>query len=119
MPAMLSFILECETSTSGTNARLALRMRVSMSEIGSVISLPTGFGHAGNQTIQRHFAEGQARASEFPEEPVAATAAGAAIDHADRAGIAWQFRQRLAVALRFHLGSHRRDLLDCLIFFLV
>src|SRR2546430_7233412 len=119
MLAMLSFILECETSTSGTNARLALWMRVSMSEIGSVISLPTGFGHAGNQTIQRHFAEGQARASEFPEEPVAATADGAAIDHAHRAGIARQFRQRRVVALRLQLGSQRRVLLDCLRFFLV
>src|SRR6266566_6325309 len=99
MPAMLSFILECETSTSGTNARFALRIRVSMSEIGSVISLPTGFGHAGNQTIQRHFAEGQAGAAEFPDERVPAAADGAAIDHADRAGIARQFGQRRVVAL--------------------
>ena len=36
---MLSFILECGISTAGSNARLALRMRVSMSEIGSVIVL--------------------------------------------------------------------------------
>src|SRR6266511_4049423 len=100
MLAMLSFILECETSTSGTNARFALRMRVSMSEIGSVISLPTGFGHAGNQTIQRHFAEGQARAAEFPDERVAATADSAAIHHAHRAGIARQLGEARIVALR-------------------
>src|SRR5258708_19351512 len=118
MPAMLSFILECETSTSGTNARFALRMRVSMSEIGSVISLPTGFGHAGNQTIQRHFAEGQTRAAEFPEEPVAATADCAAIDHADRAGVARQFRQRRVATLLLQLGSYCRSLLASFPFFL-
>src|SRR5213594_2315402 len=112
MFAMLSFILECETSTSGTNARFALRMRVSMSEIGSVISLPTGFGHAGNQTIQRHFAEGQTRAAEFPEEPVAAAADGTPIDDAHRAGIARQFRQRRVVTLRLQFGAQRRVLLD-------
>src|SRR5205823_14411526 len=117
MLAMLSFILECETSTSGTNARFALRMRVSMSEIGSVISLPTGFGHAGNQTRERHFAEGHARAAEFPEERAAAAADGAAIDHADRAGIARQFRQRRVVALRLQLGSERRVFLDSFRFF--
>src|SRR5436190_18319875 len=105
MPAMLSFIRECETSTSGTNARLALRMRVSMSEIGSLISLPTGFGYSRNQTIQRHFAEGQARAAEFPDERVAPAADGAAIDHAGRAGIARQLCQRRVVALRLQFGS--------------
>src|SRR5206468_9351384 len=110
MFAMLAFILECETSTSGTNARFALRMRVSMSEIGSVISLPTGLGHTGNQTIQRHFAEGQARAAEFPHERVAATTDGAAIHHAHRAGIARQFRQPRVVTLRLELGPQRRVL---------
>src|SRR6185503_9961749 len=105
MLAILSFILECETSTSGTNARLALRMRVSMSEIGSVISLPAGFGHARNQTVQRHLAEGQARAAEFPHKRVAAAADGAAIDHANRAGIARQFGQRRVIALGLQLGS--------------
>src|SRR5258708_20427238 len=104
MPAMLSFILKCATSASGTSARCALRMRVSMSEIGSLISLPTGFGHAGNQTIQRHFAEGQARTAEFPYERVPATTDGAAIDHAHRAGFARQFRQPRAVPLRLQLG---------------
>ncbi len=34
---MLSFILECGNSTVGSNAACALRIRVSMSEIGSVI----------------------------------------------------------------------------------
>src|SRR5437667_7688651 len=119
MPAMLSFILECETSTSGTKARFALRMRVSMSEIGSVISLPTGFGHAGNKTRQRHFAEGQARTAEFPDERVTATADRAAINHAHRAGIARQSGERRVVALRLELGSYRRVLLDRLRFFLV
>src|SRR6185503_6953246 len=119
MLAILSFILECETSTSGTNARLALRMRVSMSEIGSVIILPTGFGHAGNQTIQRHLAEGQARAAEFPDECVPSAADGAAIDHADRAGVARQFGQRRVIAFGLQLGPYRRVLLDGRRFFLV
>ena len=34
---MLSFIRECGNSTVGSNARPALRMRVNMSEIGSII----------------------------------------------------------------------------------
>ena len=34
---MLSFISECGISTAGNNARCALRMRVNMSEIGSLI----------------------------------------------------------------------------------
>src|SRR5262245_4721411 len=38
MPAMLSFNREWGTSTVGKSARCALRIRVNMSEIGSVIS---------------------------------------------------------------------------------
>src|SRR5258708_33388874 len=37
MPAILSLILECGSSTAGSNAWLALRIRVSMSEMGSVM----------------------------------------------------------------------------------
>src|ERR1051325_3343777 len=112
MPAMLSFILECATSTSGTSARFALRMRASMSEIGSVISSPTGFGHAGDQTGQRHFTERQARAAEFPDERVAPAADRAAVDHANRAGVARQFGQPRVVALGLQLGPLGGVLLD-------
>src|SRR6266702_7300149 len=67
MPAMLSFILEWGISTAGSNARLALRMRQSMSEIGSFIKLPTGFGHARDQTVKSAFAESHAGAGELAE----------------------------------------------------
>src|ERR1035441_9864203 len=60
MFARLSFIRECGISTAGSNARPALRMRVNMSEIGSVINLPAGFHYAGNQTVQRGLPEGHA-----------------------------------------------------------
>src|SRR4051812_19937804 len=41
---MFSLILEWGISTPGSNARLALRIRVSMSEMGSFISL-SGLGY--------------------------------------------------------------------------
>src|SRR6516165_9015793 len=37
IPAMLSFSFECGTLTSGNNALFALRIRVSISEMGSFI----------------------------------------------------------------------------------
>src|SRR5215472_19316142 len=82
MLAMLSFILECGISTAGSNARCALRIRVNMSEIGSIIKLPARLGHTGNQAIQRGFAERQTRATELAPISAAASAERAAVDHA-------------------------------------
>src|SRR5712672_2091409 len=102
MPAMLSFIRECGITTVGSKARFALRIRASMSEIGSfIISLkffyglhatydwsPTGLGDAGDQPIERPFAEGKARAGELAQVATATAAHRAAIHHARRAGVA-------------------------------
>src|SRR6266404_5198258 len=98
MPAMLSFILECGSSTAGNNARLALRIRQSMSEIGSFINLPTGFSYARNQTVQRGFAESQTRTAELPEKTATPAAHRAAVDNPDRAGITRQLGQTRIVA---------------------
>src|SRR5256885_2335904 len=92
---MLSLILECGSSTPGSNARFAFRMRASISEIGSVIfqrfkvivESPTGLGNPRNQPVQRGFAEGQTGAAEFPQITMAASAHGAAIHDAHRAGV--------------------------------
>src|SRR5260370_37495864 len=77
---ILRFCLVADISTAGRSMLLALRMRVSMSAIGSVImanqvlnsklsgppegseqgtafELPTGFAHAGNQPVAGHIAE--------------------------------------------------------------
>ena len=92
---MLSFIRECGNSTAGSSARLALRMRVNMSEIGSlIIILPAGLGHAGNQAVQRGFAERQARTAELAQITVAAAA-----------DIEQRFTTRVGLALR---GSFAR-----------
>src|SRR5260221_12323256 len=93
MPAMLSFILECGISTAGNNARLALRIRQSMSEIGSFINLPTGFRHARNQTVQRGFAESHTRTAELPKKTATPSAHRATVDYPGRAGIARQLSQ--------------------------
>src|SRR5215469_2560944 len=100
MPAMLSFILECGSSTLGSNARLALRIRVSMSEIGSfIIKLPAGFGHARDQPVEGAFAEGHARAAELAQVAVTASAHRAAVHHARWACVARQLGQPRVVAL--------------------
>src|SRR6478609_5224374 len=95
---MLSFNREWDTSTSASNARLALRMRVSMSAIGSVIRLPTGLCHSGNQPRQRRLPKYQSRASEFPQ--VAMTPAGdlAPVRQTHRARTARQLGQAGIIA---------------------
>src|SRR5437773_6869473 len=90
MWAMLSFSLECGTSTTGSNARCALRIRANMSAIGSVIQLPTGFGDAWNEAIERGFAELEARAGKLAQIPMAPATDGAAVHDAAGAGVARQ-----------------------------
>src|SRR6266567_7138127 len=110
MPAMLSFILEWGISTAGSNARLALRIRVNISEMGSFTAsksliesetyifvgdtaseLPTRFGDTRDQAVEGRFAESQTGAAELAQIPMAAATHGTAIDHAHRAGVARQF----------------------------
>src|SRR2546426_1132460 len=88
MPAMLSFMRECGISSDGNNARWALRILVSISEIGSVIKLPTGFRHSGNQSVQGRLTESQSRITKFSQVTVAASARRAAVDQAAWAGVA-------------------------------
>src|SRR5581483_6807660 len=116
---MLSFIREWGSSTAGTITRLALRMRVSMSEIVSVINLPTGFGHTRNQPIKRALAEGQAGTTELSHIAVAPSAHGAAVHHTRGTGIARQFGQAGIIAFGLQLRAQRRVLLHCFRFLLV
>src|ERR1017187_6420536 len=98
MFARLSFIRECGISTVGSNARPALRMRVNMSEIGSVIKLPAGFHNAGDQTVQRGLPEGETRRGELAQITAPAAAGRAAVHQPRWAGIARQLRKTGVVA---------------------
>src|SRR5215472_8296544 len=110
MPARLSFILEWGTATIGNRARLAFLIRVSMSEIGSFIQLPTGLGDAGDQTVESGLAEGQARAAEFSQVTVAAAAHGAAVDNPHGAGVARQLGQTGVIVFGLQFGAKGRVL---------
>src|SRR5258708_5466595 len=96
----------------GSNARLALRIRASMSEIGSFIKLPTGFGHARNQAVKGAFAESHAGAGELAEVSVTPSAHRAAVHHSDRAGIAWKLGQAGIIALGLEFGAQGGVLFD-------
>src|SRR5690348_12500680 len=118
---MLSFILECGTSTAGSNARLALRIRVNISAIGSFISLnlnltrnllPTGLRYPRYQSIERRLAESDPRAAELAQVPTPASAHRAAVDHPRRAGVARQLGQARVIAFGLQLGPQRRVFLD-------
>src|ERR1035437_101597 len=112
MPTMLSLILECGNSRAGNSARLALRIRVSMSEIGSFIDLPTGFGHARDQAVESAFAERHARAAKLAQIAAAAAAHRAPVDQPRRAGVAREFGQTGIVALGLQLSPDGGVLLD-------
>src|SRR5687768_11699039 len=118
MPAMLSFILECVISTSGNNALFALRNRVNMSAIGSLI-LPARFGYTWDQPVQRAFTEGQTRAGKFADVGVAAAAHRAAVHQAGGARVARQLRQRGVVLFLLQFGAERGVFLHRLSFALV
>src|SRR5215469_254866 len=119
MLAMLSFILECGISTAGSNARCALRIRVNISEIGSIINLPARLRHTRNQSIQRGFAEGQTRATELAPVATAAAAERAAIHHTRWAGVTRQLRQTGVVAFRLQFGAERGEFLHRLLLALI
>src|SRR5260221_13594191 len=123
---MLRFCLVADISTAGRSMLLALRMRVSMSAIGSVImanqvlnsqlsgppegpeqgtafELPTGFANAGNQPVAGHVAEANPANAELAvngPRPAAQLAA-----HLDADLLARQHLHLDRVALmRFQLG---------------
>src|SRR5579883_2098305 len=112
MPAMLSLSLEWGILTWGSNAELALRIRVSMSEMGSFIELPACLGDTRDKARQGGFAEGHARATELAQITVAAAAHRAAVDHPHRAGVARQLREAGVIFLRFEFGAQGGVLFD-------
>src|SRR5580693_2197079 len=112
MCAMLSFIREWGISTVGFNTRLALRIRVNMSEIVSVIILPTRFGYSRDKPIQGPLSERQARAAELAQVAVAASAHRAAVHQPGWARVARQLRQSAVIALGLHLRPDRGVFLD-------
>src|SRR5678815_2959364 len=108
MVAIFSFSFEWGNSMAGISARCALRIRVSMSAMGSVgVILPARFGYARDQAVERHFAEGEAGHAKLAQVRMAAAGDFAAVHQADWAGVARQFRERLIIALGLQFGAHR------------
>src|SRR5579864_9122395 len=85
MRAISAFSLEAGTSTFGWRAWIALRTRVSMSAMGSVVIvlllrlLPARFDHARNLAIERELPEAQAANAEFPQKRPRTAAAPATV----------------------------------------
>src|SRR5579864_2723762 len=70
------------TSTFGCREPMALRTRVSISAMGSLVirsSLPTGLDHARNFAVERQLPEAQAAHAELAQERARASAAPAAV----------------------------------------
>src|ERR1035438_5178380 len=74
MRAISAFSLDAGTSTFGWRAWIALRTRVSMSAIGSLVIvlllhfLPASLGHTRNLAIEGELAEAEAANSELAQE---------------------------------------------------
>src|SRR5690349_19544750 len=85
MRAISVLSLEAGTSTLGWRARIALRTRVSMSAMGSVIMilllrlLPTGLDDARDLAVQRELAEAQPADAELAQKTARPAAAPAAV----------------------------------------
>src|SRR6185312_423223 len=95
MRAISALSLEAGTSTFGWRAWIALRTRVSMSAMGSLViflllhlihqaarsraALPTRLDHAGNLAVQGELAETEAANTEFAQERARPSAAPAAV----------------------------------------
>src|SRR4051794_14934718 len=85
MRAISAFSLEAGTSTFGWRAWIALRTRVSMSAIGSLVIvlllhfLPASLGHTRNLAIEGELAEAEAANSELAQKCAGPSAAPAAI----------------------------------------
>src|ERR1017187_4840726 len=90
MRAISAFSLEAGTSTFGWRAWIALRTRVSMSAIGSLVIilllyfLPASLGHTRNLAIEGEFAEAQAANSELAQECPGPSTTPAAVPVASR-----------------------------------
>src|SRR5690349_19305833 len=83
--AISIFTLEAGTSTRGWCASVALRIRVSMSAMGSVIcspeyaALPAALGHASDVAVERQLTEAETAQRELADIRAWASAAVAAI----------------------------------------
>src|SRR6185437_8241491 len=101
MRAISIFIFDDGKSTRGWRARTALRIRVSMSAIGSVViycpyvfSLPAGLRHARDFALERKPAEADAAHFEFPQKRARPAADAATVPDAN-----------LVLQLLLHLGA--------------
>src|SRR3990172_8853218 len=103
--AMAAFKFEAGICTSIWPTTCALRMRVSMSAIGSLMlirfSLPTGLDHAGHFAPERELAQLAAREAEFAEYAARPAGERAAVAQAHGRGVA---RQLLQSQARFVAG---------------
>src|ERR1041384_5181640 len=86
MRAISTFSLEDGTSTFASLARTPLRIRVSISGMGSVMFIgsllprsPAGLDHARDVALERQLAEADAAHLEFPQEGPRAAALAAAV----------------------------------------
>src|SRR5438034_11573863 len=100
---MACFTFDAGTSTLTFSVACALRMRVSMSAMGSLMLmsslLPAGLDHAGDLPAHRDLADLVAREAELAERAARAAGHGAAVAQAHRRRVA----------------GHRLDLGACLV----
>ena len=96
----------------GSNARLALRMRVSMSAMGSVIGITSLlWSLQGSGRTRRPHETRAANNRICAGKPCRRPLIGAAVHQPDRAGIARQLGQPGVIVLGFQLGTERGILL--------
>src|SRR5688572_23409370 len=100
---MATFTLEEGTLTVALETICALRIRVSRSEMGSLMlicvsprGLPAGLDHAGDVAAEGHLAHLVARDAELAEGAAGTARQLAAVALARRVGVARELLQRLA-----------------------
>src|SRR6185436_13696809 len=102
---MARFTFDAGTTTLTFSVACALRMRVSMSAMGSLMLisclLPARLDHPGDLATHGDLADLVARQAELAERPARAARHGAAVAQAHRRGVA---RQRLQLGARLFLG---------------
>src|ERR1700709_2553030 len=105
---MAAFSLEDGMVTVTLSTCCALRMRVSISAMGSlmliIVLLPAGLGDAGYFTLHRHFAKFVASQAELAEHATRATRNHAAIALAGGVGVARQLLQLEPSLVTFFVG---------------
>src|SRR5512132_28258 len=102
---MARFTFDAGTTTLTFSVACALRMRVSMSAMGSLMLisclLPARLDHPGDLATHGDLADLVARQAELAERPARAAGHGAAVAQAHRRRVA---RQRLQLGARLFLG---------------